>query len=186
MTISSEARQLLEQERAEDSRGSSTDPRDLSSEEERDVQELRARDAEVRRHEQAHVAASGHLPTSGPSYTYEEGPDGRRYAVGGEVQISFGEGRNPEETLRNAEAARRAALAPAQPSAQDRRVAAKADALAAQARAEQQQERREGRDQGGIGPGGVSGDAAGTQGATESLGGADGVPPVAGLIDAVA
>ena len=66
-----------------------------------------------------------------------------RYATGGEVGISFGEGRTPEETLRNAETARRAALAPAEPSGQDQKVAAKASQLAAQARREIQEANRE-------------------------------------------
>jgi hypothetical protein len=109
--------------------------RALSQDEQRAVEELRARDTEVRAHENAHVAAAGGL--AGPaSYEYETGPDGRRYAVGGEVPISIPESGSPEEKIRNAEQARAAALAPAEPSAQDMAVAARAQQMSAQARAE--------------------------------------------------
>jgi len=60
---------------------------ELSREEEQEVRELRARDAEVRAHENAHKAAAGRHSRGGPSYEYERGPDGRQYAVGGEVSI---------------------------------------------------------------------------------------------------
>lgn len=112
---------------------------ELSAEDQRVVQELRARDAEVRAHEQAHAAAGG-AKTSGASFTFETGPDGKRYAVDGEVSIQVSEGRTPQETIRNAEQARRAALAPRSPSGQDRSVAAKASQMAAKARAEAAQE----------------------------------------------
>jgi SprA-related family len=112
---------------------------ELSAEDQLVVQELRARDAEVRAHEQAHAAAGG-AKTSGASYTFETGPDGKRYAVDGEVSIQVSEGRTPQETIRNAEQARRAALAPRSPSGQDRSVAAKASQMAANARAEATQE----------------------------------------------
>ncbi|MEM7307811.1 MAG: putative metalloprotease CJM1_0395 family protein [Planctomycetota bacterium] len=115
--------------------GEAADPRELTDEERAEVAELRRRDREVRQHEQAHAAAGGSL-TGAPRYTYERGPDGVRYAVGGEVSIQLREGRTPEETLRIAEQARRAALAPAEPSPQDRRVANEADQMARRARDE--------------------------------------------------
>jgi hypothetical protein len=99
--------------------------------------ELSARDSEVRAHEQAHVAAGGALITSGPSYTYQTGPDRRRYAVGGEVGIDTSPVRgDPEATLDKAARIVAAALAPAQPSAQDYRVAGQAQQMAGQARVE--------------------------------------------------
>lgn len=99
--------------------------------------ELSARDREVRAHEQAHVAAGGALITSGPSYTYQTGPDRRRYAVGGEVGIDTSPVRgDPEATLDKAARIVAAALAPAQPSAQDYRVAGQAQQMAGQARVE--------------------------------------------------
>jgi hypothetical protein len=99
------------------------------------IAELAARDREVRAHEQAHVAAGGELITSGPSYTYQTGPDRRRYAVGGEVGIDTSPVRgDPEATVAKAARIVAAALAPAQPSPQDYRVAAQANQMASQAR----------------------------------------------------
>jgi hypothetical protein len=101
---------------------------------------LKARDAQVRQHEQAHLAAAGSLAQSGASYTYQRGPDGVNYAVGGEVQIDTSPGRTPEETIARAQTMAAAALAPAQPSGADRAVAAQAQQMALQARSEQAQE----------------------------------------------
>jgi hypothetical protein len=101
------------------------------------IAELKRRDREVRAHEQAHLAAAGQYAKSGPQYTYQKGPDGKNYAVGGEVQIDASPVRgDPEATLRKAEQVRRAANAPASPSSQDRSVAADAAAIAIQARIE--------------------------------------------------
>lgn len=109
------------------------------------VEELKARDREVRSHEQAHVAAAGGLAQGGPSYTYQYGPDGRAYAIGGEVNIDTSPGRTPEETIDKARQIRAAALAPSDPSDQDRAVAAAAAQLEAQARQElTQQQAQEG------------------------------------------
>lgn len=110
---------------------------ELSEEQQEQVTELKQRDTEVRAHEQAHVAAGGPHVTGGPTYEYQKGPDGRRYAVGGEVQIDTSpvEG-DPEATLQKAQVVRAAALAPAEPSSQDLAVAAAAAQMATQARAE--------------------------------------------------
>ncbi len=116
-------------------------PGELTPEERSQVAELQRRDRQVRAHEQAHKAAAGQYVTGG-SFSYQTGPDGRRYAIGGEVSINASGGRTPEETLRKAEQIRRAALAPADPSSQDRRVAAQATAMAAEARSEIGAQRR--------------------------------------------
>ena len=100
------------------------------------VRSLQARDQQVRAHEQAHLAASGGLATSGASYTYQKGPDGVSYAIGGEVSIDISTGRTPEETIARAITIRAAALAPVDPSGQDRAVAAAASQLEQQARGE--------------------------------------------------
>lgn len=101
-------------------------PGELSEAEERKLRELRETDARVRRHEEAHRAAAGSLYRGGPNYTYESGPDGKRYAVAGSVQIDTSPGRTPEETVQKASQIRRAALAPMDPSGTDRAVASKA------------------------------------------------------------
>lgn len=109
---------------------------DLSEEEKAQVAELKRRDTEVRAHEQAHLAASGGMARGGASYDYQSGPDGKRYAVGGEVQIAMKSGKTPEETIRNAEQVRSAALAPANPSSVDQQTAAAAARMAQEARQE--------------------------------------------------
>jgi hypothetical protein len=115
--------------------------RPLSEEEQSEVAELKQRDRRVRAHEQAHLAAAGNLARGGAHFEYKTGPDGARYAVGGEVNLdtSAVEG-DPQATLRKAERIRRAALAPADPSAQDRRVAADASAMALRAQRELSQQ----------------------------------------------
>lgn len=113
---------------------------ELDEQEQREVERLKARDREVRAHEMAHLAAAGSLATSGASFTYERGPDGVSYAVGGEVGIDTSPGRTPEETLQRARIIRAAAMAPAEPSGQDRAVAAKAAQMESQARAEMVQQ----------------------------------------------
>ena len=107
---------------------------ELSDAERRKLEELKATDARVRRHEEAHRAAAGSLYRGGPNYTYETGPDGKRYAVAGSVQIDTSPGKTPEETVQKASAIRRAALAPTDPSGTDRAVAAKASRMEAAAR----------------------------------------------------
>jgi hypothetical protein len=107
----------------------------LSEDELREVQEMKARDQEVRAHEAAHLAAAGQHARGGVSFTYANGPDGRRYAVGGEVSIDTSPVANdPQATLQKANTIRAAAMAPAEPSSQDRSVAAEATQMAAQAR----------------------------------------------------
>jgi hypothetical protein len=114
----------------------------LSPEEEAQVSKLAQRDQEVKTHEQAHVAASGGLAGS-PSYTYQTGPDGKKYAVGGEVSISRGGSSNTDQALSDAQSVKRGALAPAQPSSQDRAVAAKAEADIRRLQAKKSQENQE-------------------------------------------
>lgn len=104
-----------------------SDTQNLSAEEVRELTELKQRDREVKAHEQAHISGGGSYVRSGAQYEYEKGPDGKNYAVGGEVQIDTSKvSGDPEATLRKMQTVRSAALAPANPSAQDRRVAAKA------------------------------------------------------------
>lgn len=99
------------------------------------VRELASRDREVRSHEQAHAAIGG-VFAGAPSYHFERGPDGVSYAVGGEVPIDTSSAATPELTIAKAQTVKRAALAPAEPSPQDRRVAQEAVQLEAEARRE--------------------------------------------------
>lgn len=106
----------------------------LSTEALDQIRQLKARDTEVRQHEQAHLAASGGLATSGASYTYQKGPDGVNYAIGGEVNIDVSPGRTPEDSIARAKTIQAAALAPADPSGADRAVAAQAQQMEQEAR----------------------------------------------------
>lgn len=109
----------------------------LSEEQKKQVADLAKRDREVKAHEAAHKAAAGGHAKGGPSFEYQVGPDGRQYAVGGHVDIDAGPVQgNPEATLAKAQAVSAAANAPADPSGQDRAVAAAAAQMAAQARKE--------------------------------------------------
>ncbi len=107
------------------------------------VRELKNRDQEVRQHEQAHLSAAGGLARSAASYVMQAGPDGKRYAIGGEVQIDVSPGRTPEETLIKARMIQAAALAPAEPSSADRSIAARAQAMEVQASTEIAQRNRQ-------------------------------------------
>jgi len=115
-------------------------------EEQVEVQQLKARDREVRAHEAAHASVGGNLAGS-PSYDFKRGPDGQRYAVGGEVPIDVAAvPGDPAATIRKMQQVRRAALAPRDPSSQDQAVAAQATAREAQARAELQEKRTQEQD----------------------------------------
>ena len=114
-----------------------SDPaKSLSEAELKEVRELSQRDNEVRAHEQAHKSAAGSHGGS-ISLTYKQGPDGKRYAVEGEVPVDLSAVKgDPEATVAKMEQIHRAALAPAQPSSADRRVAARAAQKASKARQE--------------------------------------------------
>ncbi|TKA91281.1 hypothetical protein FAZ79_01730 [Guyparkeria sp. SB14A] len=100
----------------------------MSNEEQRVLAELKARDQEVRAHENAHRAAGGDLVRGG-SYDYQQGPDGKRYAIGGDVQIDTTPvAGDPRATAEKMAQVIRAALAPAEPSPTDLAVAAQATA----------------------------------------------------------
>lgn len=98
--------------------------------------DLKVRDREVRAHESAHRAAGGDLVRGG-SYDYQQGPDGKRYAIGGDVQIdTTSVPADPRATADKMAQVIRAALAPAKPSPTDLAVAAQATAERNRAQAE--------------------------------------------------
>lgn len=112
---------------------------ELSLDEKILVQELQSRDVEVRAHEAAHQGAGGGM-TGGASFSYQKGPDGRMYAIGGEVSISIPSGSTPQETIRNAQQAIAAAMAPSDPSGQDFAVASSAMVMLIKAQQQQAKE----------------------------------------------
>jgi len=98
--------------------------------------ELKLLDQEVRTHELAHASVGG-ATTGAPSYTFEVGPDGKKYAIGGEVSVDLSKiDGNPRATIAKMQKVHAAALAPAKPSIQDTRVASSAAKIILQAQSE--------------------------------------------------
>lgn len=109
----------------------------ISEQELQQLRTLKTRDLVVRAHEAAHLAAASGIVIGGASYSYQRGPDGAQYAIGGEVSIDTSKvAGDPNATLQKAQQIQAAALAPTQPSAQDRTVAARAAQMAIEAKAE--------------------------------------------------
>ncbi|MBP2296726.1 putative metalloprotease CJM1_0395 family protein [Azospirillum rugosum] len=106
-----------------------------SDQQQQQIQQLQRADASVRQHEAAHQATGGPY-AGGASFTYTRGPDGKNYATAGEVPVDTSPERDPQATIRKMETVKAAALAPADPSPQDLRVAQQADAAKAQAQQE--------------------------------------------------
>ena len=97
----------------------------LDDEEQDKVDQMKARDEEVRVHENAHKAAGGSY-AGAPQYEYEKGPDGKSYVTDGHVNIDVGKESTPEKTVEKMKVVINAANAPAEPSSQDRKVASQA------------------------------------------------------------
>lgn len=132
----------------------------LDEGEQRQLQELKSRDREVRAHEQAHKSVGGSL-SGGISFEYQQGPDGQKYAVGGEVSIDTSPEKTPEATVAKMQQVKAAAMAPAQPSEQDMSVAAQATQTEARARQQMAQENAPGaaEESGAAGESGATGAA---------------------------
>ena len=77
------------------------------------------------------------------SFQTVRGPDGKLYAVSGEVSIDTSEAATLEATIQKLKRVIKAALAPLEPSSQDRNVASQARAEIAEARNEIQEENAE-------------------------------------------
>jgi len=155
VTLSPEARRELEGQEAAAHRARTADGlagKKLDSQQEKEVADLKQRDAHVRQHEAAHQAAGGDL-TGAVSFTYRTGPDGKSYAVGGGVPIAARTGRTPDETISIARRVRAAALAPADPSPAD--LAAAAAATQLEMRAQQQKSAARSRETEARGPDGL-------------------------------
>ncbi len=107
-----------------------------NQEEQKTISKLKEIDQKVRAHEMAHLSAGAGVTKGGASYSFKRGPDGRNYAVAGEVPIDLSPGKTPQETIWKMQRVQAAALAPADPSPQDLKVASKAAQIEADARAE--------------------------------------------------
>ena len=118
------------------------DGKELTDEEQKKVDEMKDRHEEVQTHESLHKSVGGSYAQA-PSYTYETGPDGKRYITDGEVSIDVSKEDDPQKTIEKMQIVRRAALAPAEPSSADRQVATQASQLEAEARAELAEENQD-------------------------------------------
>lgn len=106
---------------------SASDEPELTQQERLEVQRLQRTERSVHEHERAHQRAARDLAVSSPNYRYERGPDGKKYAVGGEVNIDASlVGAEASETVEKALRIQRAALAPNDPSPKDLQAATKA------------------------------------------------------------
>lgn len=141
--VGAESETNTSEERVSGSEGGPKTDEQLTEEEKREVQRLKEIDRKVRQHEMAHLAAAAGIAVSGANFEYQRGPDGVNYAVGGEVSIDVSKESDPDATIEKARKISAAALAPADPSPQDRQVAAKARAMEAEARVEKTQEQQE-------------------------------------------
>ena len=133
----SAGREDAEQRQRDQAQGQQTQQADQTQQQaqQQEVEQLKSRDQEVRTHEQAHAAIGGQY-AGAPQYEFTTGPDNKRYATEGMVSIDISEASSPEQTVRKMQQVRAAALAPAQPSAQDLRVANEATQKAFEARSE--------------------------------------------------
>jgi len=132
-----------DKEKTQKGEGAAKSDSELSSSERQQLTQLQQTDSKVRAHEAAHIAAGGAAVSGGASYTYQKGPDGQLYAVGGEVPISSAGASTPEAKIAIARQMQAGALAPASPSPQDLKVAASAAQMEAQARQELTKEKSE-------------------------------------------
>lgn len=132
-----EGQEQQNQQQAEQKTQAKRAEQELEQQETKQIQELKSRDTEVRTHEAAHAATGGQYAGS-PTYSFKRGPDGNNYAVGGEVSIDASAiAGDPAATVTKMQQVRAAALAPAEPSGQDRKVAGEATQQISKARADQ-------------------------------------------------
>lgn len=96
-------------------------PKDSAS-----LEALKKRDEHVRGHEANHTGAPGVITIGSPNYSFQIGPDGKPYAVGGKVTLATVGTKNPTVARERAGALKRAALANGDPSPQDLAAASSA------------------------------------------------------------
>ncbi len=80
---------------------------------------LQLADSTVRNHENQHFFSAGGLAAGTPKFEFTTGPDGRQYAVAGEVAIAAVPGTDASRAARDSATIARAATAPGDASAQD-------------------------------------------------------------------
>ena len=133
------AKEKEQKEAAQNHNGKKQNGEYLTDDEQSEVEQLKARDTEVRAHEQAHQSAGGSYAGS-PQYEYKTGPDGNKYVTDGHVNIDIGKESTPEKTIEKMRTVISAAHAPAEPSSQDLKVAAEAQQKMSEAQQELSEE----------------------------------------------
>jgi hypothetical protein len=89
------------------------------------LEKFKKTDAQIRTHEQVH-ATIGHT-TAPISYTYQQGPDGKMYAVGGSVRLDVSIPEDPKEALYKLDQIQKASTAPAFLSGADISISSQAN-----------------------------------------------------------
>mgnify|MGYP002862147563 CR=1 FL=1 len=115
----------------------------ISDEEQLALQKLKKRDQEVRTHEGQHMSNPELTAIGGPNYTYTIGPDGKPYITGGNVTVSTGAIKDPDDAIRKARAMQNASLSVGEPSTQDLAAAGAASAMEMDAVVEKASENKE-------------------------------------------
>lgn len=137
--LSPTAREKLAQENEEKS---TNDPK-LSKEEQKEVKELERIDRQVKSRELTHRAVAGNYARGSVSFDYVTGPDGKKYAKEGHINIdSRPVPNNPEATIRKARAIRSVELSTTNTSPQNRTVSAEISKIEREARTELKAEQR--------------------------------------------
>lgn len=92
---------------------------------ERVLAKFKNKDAQIRSHEQAH-ASIGHTTTP-ISYTYQQGPDGKMYAVGGSVRMDTSMPDDPKAAAFKLDMLQKAATGPTDLSGADNTIASQSN-----------------------------------------------------------
>ena len=117
--------------------------RNYPKEEQKEVKELGRIDRPVRSRELTHRAVAGSYARGNVSFEYVTGPDGKKYAVEGHINIDASPiPNNQEATIRKARVIRSVELAPTNTSPQDRSVSAEIAKIERKARMELKTEQR--------------------------------------------
>jgi len=89
------------------------------------LEKFKQSDANIKSHEQIH-ASIGHT-TAPISYTYQKGPDGKIYAVGGHVKLDTSIPNDPKAAAFKLDILQKAASAPIDSSAADNNIASQSN-----------------------------------------------------------
>jgi len=92
---------------------------------ERVLEKFKSRDAEVKSHEQVHASIG--QTTTPISYNYQQGPDGKMYAVGGSVRLDTSMPDDPKAAAFKLDMLQRAASGPSGMSGSDANIASQAN-----------------------------------------------------------